>query len=360
MSHRTSTILYLVILLTSLILLATEVFSQMTSMVWEKRGVVMMPSATWEGTVNGEPNVLFEEGKFKMWYRGNKGLFAGIGYAESLDGTNWTKLPLTVDYNASLIYPYIVKNGSEYLLYACHNDYMLQNGREVANTSKYSLFKGLSGRQFTFISDLLVGETWDSELGNLCVWREGDVWFMLYEARTEHDSWKIGLANSTDGIRWTKYEHNPVLASSRGSGGPFLQRINDTYYLWYHQGGEPTDIARALSTDLKHWLDFPANPVLPRTLPEEGVEKTEGQVGDICLIEVLNTTYAFYASNSDQTGHNISLATSPNRLAQIVSTCENAFSVRRMYQLPGLLLGDKWLYVILISTGCLLVWRKWK
>jgi sucrose-6-phosphate hydrolase SacC (GH32 family) len=79
---------------------------------WERRGVVLAPGegTAWDSLIVGRPSVLYEEGRFRMWYDGC-GLKSGevrptsdkpeallavatgraVGYAESDDGLTWKR-----------------------------------------------------------------------------------------------------------------------------------------------------------------------------------------------------------------------------------------------------------------------------
>ncbi|MFO1005707.1 MAG: hypothetical protein U0929_07105 [Planctomycetaceae bacterium] len=79
---------------------------------WELRGVVLAPGEgnAWDSLIVGRPSVLYEEGRFRMWYDGC-GLKPGqvrptsdkpeallavatgraVGYAESTDGLHWKR-----------------------------------------------------------------------------------------------------------------------------------------------------------------------------------------------------------------------------------------------------------------------------
>jgi hypothetical protein len=67
-------------------------YLEWTGSQWERHGGSPVFTATepWEGASVAEPNVIYQDGKWRMWY------FAGDfvqGYAESADGrTNWKKL----------------------------------------------------------------------------------------------------------------------------------------------------------------------------------------------------------------------------------------------------------------------------
>lgn len=80
---------------------------------WVDRGTVFGPgeAGSWDGLLVGRPSVLFENGKYRMWYDGRKDLPLGapdeqapkspvskrsVGYAESPDGLTWTRHPRPV------------------------------------------------------------------------------------------------------------------------------------------------------------------------------------------------------------------------------------------------------------------------
>lgn len=75
---------------------------------WEDRGVVFRAGrpGSWDGYLVGRPSVLYERGRFRMWYDGRKDLPEGapdadapksahsvrwVGYAESDDGIEWKR-----------------------------------------------------------------------------------------------------------------------------------------------------------------------------------------------------------------------------------------------------------------------------
>ena len=54
-------------------------------------GPVLVPDQIWEAGRVGSPSVLFEDGRYRLWYDGNTLDARSIGYAESSDGLTWTK-----------------------------------------------------------------------------------------------------------------------------------------------------------------------------------------------------------------------------------------------------------------------------
>ncbi len=75
---------------------------------WQPRGIALRPSAPpgWDSLLVGRPSVLFDGGKFRMWYDGRRDLplnapakdapksaasTRAVGYAESTDGIHWRR-----------------------------------------------------------------------------------------------------------------------------------------------------------------------------------------------------------------------------------------------------------------------------
>jgi predicted GH43/DUF377 family glycosyl hydrolase len=81
------------------------------------------------------------------------------------------------------------------------------------------------------------------------IFKENDTYYMLYCGSDCHEDYpaNAGLATSKDLETWTKYENNPIF--SRGEKGEWdegaiwfttVEKINDTYYLWYEGYGGGT------------------------------------------------------------------------------------------------------------------------
>lgn len=92
---------------------------------WKRDGFVCI------GLKNGEtnvahPNVIVENGKYKMWYSYNEGRGYRIGYAESFDGVSWIRMDNAVGISPSdkgwdsetISHPHvIIHDGKKYMLY---------------------------------------------------------------------------------------------------------------------------------------------------------------------------------------------------------------------------------------------------
>ena len=103
-----------------------------------------------------------------------------------------------------------------------------------------------------------------SAVGVPMVWKEGEIWYMLYRGGGTK---KIGLANSTDGITWIKEATNPVLEGTSSqwddsSIDPWgVMKIGSTYYMWYNTISSPRKTGLATSIDLINWTKDENNPI---------------------------------------------------------------------------------------------------
>lgn len=92
--------------------------------------------------------------------------------------------------------------------------------------------------------------TWDSHtVETPRIFREGDLYYMVYCGSDRYNDypWDAGLATSRDLVVWEKYEGNPIF--SRGPEGAWdegaiwfttVEKVGDTYYLWYEGYGGGT------------------------------------------------------------------------------------------------------------------------
>jgi predicted GH43/DUF377 family glycosyl hydrolase len=165
------------------------------------------------------PSTILWGGEYSMWYTGSDELQEGrMGLANSSDGIIWTK--------------------------------------DAANPV---LGPGLF-------------PAWDSDIGGPDVLYDGTTYRMWFSGSFIGDG-KIGLATSSDGIGWTKHPSNPVLDNgvgweSQSVGSPSVIYDGSKYHMWY-TGGDATihKIGYANSSDGVSWTKYPSNPVLDLGLP---------------------------------------------------------------------------------------------
>jgi len=178
-------------------------------------------SGSWDDDGVYSPCVIKDGNTYKMWYTGYSGVdkLARIGYATSPDGINWIKHPTPV------------------------------------------LGEGSSG-------------TWESDgVGAPSVIKDGTTYKMWYEGSDVDWWWRIGYAESFDGINWTKYSNNPVLNEGEegdwdewGLGAPTVVKDATIFHMWYSgiDGNNLARIGYAISQDGYQWTKSSENPVVDK------------------------------------------------------------------------------------------------
>lgn len=160
---------------------------------------------------------LYDGFTFHMWYSAFHGGIERGGYAWSVNGTDWTK------------------------------DHV---NNPVLDVTPGSWDSG--GVRPTAV--VLVDQTYK-------------VWYAGYQVSGQED---IGLAESTDGIHWTKWPE-PVLrgdstpdAWDEWVHNPSVILDRSIYHMWYpgHRQGEPLKVGYAYSGDGVHWSRHLKNPVM--------------------------------------------------------------------------------------------------
>jgi len=192
---------------------------------------VLSPTFEWEGMHIGAGCVINDNGEYKMWYAGNlKGGWTTVtGFATSSDGINWTKHPAPV------------------LLPGSEDDW------DYINIWPGTVIK--EGNQYT-------------------MWYEGGSWLTHYQ---------IGLATSTDGITWVKYndiqtidapyENSDPVISFRSSWGdweaagfPTVIKKDNEYKMLYLGFDLDTQLVYyASSEDGVNWIKYADYPVLDQS-----------------------------------------------------------------------------------------------
>lgn len=213
---------------------------------------------TWYSIHATGPNVIFDEGIFKMWFQGHDGSTSKIGYASSSDGINWniqTQPQITVSSpglanGLEVVEPMVIKNGTVYQMW--FKEYI-----PGENQIRYAI--SIDGNTWTINPQPVFTksqEPWEyTGPTNPAVIFENNEYKMWYTAAGSATPWKLGYATSSDGITWTRYGNNPLNIPTLGFvGGPTVIKINNQYHMWYHTGsGMNTDIYHVISNDGIQW-----------------------------------------------------------------------------------------------------------
>lgn len=145
---------------------------------------------------------------------------------------------------------------------------------------------------------------WDSIIVYCTVVRDGAQYFMYYAGgKTVVTQLQIGLATSTDGIRWAKYSGNPILKYDLDAfdyyGLTTPQVIKDGNLWRMYYGGETRtsvdsyiDICYAYSDDGVNWTKYADNPMINHGTPKSTWDGRLAQ--PMSLARADNGTYLLY------------------------------------------------------------------
>ena len=207
---------------------------------------------SWDETWVLYPYVLSNDSIFQMWYSGIQGEIgtAGyrerIGYATSLDGISWTKSKdnPVLDVGVSgqwddhgIDVGSVLFDGENYHLWygGYRNDFTVRTGSATSPD-------GIHWSRYEKNPVLNTGD-WDyKRIHQARVIFDGNIYHMFYGGG-DYFLWRIGYAVSTDGLKWTKFENNPIL--NIGSGESWESRfvavpsvmLQDSLFRMWYVGG---------------------------------------------------------------------------------------------------------------------------
>ena len=249
--------------------------------IWTKYAgnPVMVRSQPWaESHYICEPNLLFVDGQFRMWF---SQMFppngrTALGYATSHDGMTWIKHPgnpVLVSDRVEIHRPSVMRHAGTYYAFAVDDEY----GKKGPATLRR--WSSPDGRIWGNERLILIGsQPWErSGLSNMAVVvDESGRWHMLYTSDCGIGG-NFGYAWSDDGLAWTKHEGNPVIRDLYG-GDPFLIKIGDWFYIWHSEAMSGVlKIVCRRSRDMVGWEIVGGRIQINYTQPwERGISPEEG------------------------------------------------------------------------------------
>jgi len=222
----------------------------------------------WDELFRGIVACMKDGGTYKIWYSGGSAGPWQIGYATSSDGITWNLhggnpvLPVGAAGSwdeQEVSYPAVIKDGGTYKMWymGCDAGYGTCSIGYATSTDGVTWAKHGGNPVLTSTT----GEWDDGDLWGVAVIKSGDTYEMWYRSNDQ-----IGLATSSDGIAWTKYAGNPVLTEgwdSAGVSGASVLLDGSTYKMWVQSGsGQNRGIGYATSSDGIDWTMYGGNPVL--------------------------------------------------------------------------------------------------
>jgi len=223
----------------------------------------------WDVKIRERGFILREGSTWHMWFTGYDGTRPGLkmlGYARSADGIRWSPHKANPIYKDHWVEDMmVVKQGSVYFMFAeGRNDVaqLLVSTDGIGWTRRGPLDVRLANGQ----------KIPEGPYGTPTGYFENGTWYLFYERRDAG----IWLATSKNMLTWTNVSDEPVLRPGPNLYDRDLVAMNQVikhkgrYFASYHGAarGEETPTlwssGVAVSTDLKTWTKYPANPLRPR------------------------------------------------------------------------------------------------
>lgn len=222
---------------------------------------------SWDSSDVLNPSVVRFKGELYNYFSGYDGRTWQTGLATSSNGRNWTIYP-----HNPILSPgngwstsYIAANGSA-IVWQGKVLYFYQ-GRSAQGITEIGLATSSNGVAFESLPAPVLTpgppHTWDSAaVGDPYVIEFGGKLFMYYLGMDELDVQRLGVAESADGIHWTRFIENPILDVGRkgsfdenGLGEPSIIFDPPDFYMLYtgRAHDEVRDIGWAVSRDGVHW-----------------------------------------------------------------------------------------------------------
>jgi predicted GH43/DUF377 family glycosyl hydrolase len=175
---------------------------------WVKRGKVLTPSGWEGGYIAANGSALVENGQILYWYQA--GDPPRIAMARSSDGLSWTKYPGPVVPTGprgsfderGVADPYVVRMGGTLYLFYLGQDRAARQRLGVARSADGLRWEKLRANPVLELG--APGAFDENGLGEPAVWSSGGSYWMLYTGRDRAEHRRLGMARSTDGVKWER------------------------------------------------------------------------------------------------------------------------------------------------------------
>lgn len=220
-------------------------------LAWRKEGPVLAPEPqAGEGSyIAANGSALYDRGQFWYWYQAGPKDTPRLGLARSDDGRHWRKTRFPVmDFGPRGSWdergigdPYVIGfEGYFYLFYL---------GQDRARRQRLGLARSLDGEHWQKLRSNPILESGpfgafdEMGLGEPAVWIGHGYYWMLYTGRDARENRRLGMARSTDGLRWEKLPQ--VFAGnhpwdSQVICDPAIELQNGRLTLWFGGGDAPS------------------------------------------------------------------------------------------------------------------------
>ena len=179
---------------------------------WHPQGIVLSPDPrTWEGDyIAANGSLLQYDGQLWYWYQAAPRGAHRIGLARSPDGKSWLKEPAPVLDHGPLgawdervvADPYVLRIEPYFYMYYLGQDRAVRQRLGVARSTDGIRWEKLRANPILEIG--ADGAFDEAGLGEPAVWQSHGFYWMLYTGRDRKEYRRLGLARSTDGVHWTR------------------------------------------------------------------------------------------------------------------------------------------------------------
>lgn len=221
---------------------------------------------TWDEKIRERGYILFENGKYYMWYTGytksTGEQMKYLGLATSDDGLNWTRHPKNPIHTSLWVEDMcVLKDGTTYYMFAESKDDIAH----LLTSSDRISWKDQGPIDIRLKNGNPIGK---GPYGTPSIWKEKGIWYLFYE-RNDAAVW---LATSKDLKVFTNVQDEPVLQCGPEKYDQFAVAMNKIiqykglYYAYYHASAfkdwREWSMNVAVSKDLIHWKKYPGNPII--------------------------------------------------------------------------------------------------
>jgi len=217
---------------------------------WRKQGAILSPDPhTWEGSyIAANGAALFADGRFWYWYQAGPRGYPRIGLARSAAGGSWTREPAPVlDTGPRGSWdergvgdPYVIHREGWFYLFYLGQDRARRQRLGVARSSDGLRWQKLRTNPILEIG--AYGSFDDDALGEPAVWPGQGWYWMLYTGRDRGGRRRLGLAQSRDGVSWRKL---PMVYAGAAPWNaevlcdPEVEPRGDAVRVWFGGGDQP-------------------------------------------------------------------------------------------------------------------------
>jgi predicted GH43/DUF377 family glycosyl hydrolase len=243
---------------------------------WEAAAEPVLSRGDWDSGDVLNPSVIRFHGEYLNLYSGYDGRTWSTGMAASSDGIHWTKRGRILSPDAG--------NGSAVVV-GDRIFYWYQTGSPV----QIALAKSTGWNDAAVVLKTGPRGSWDEAgVADPYVIQRNGEFYLYYLGMDRARRQRLGVARSSDGVRWTKLVGNPILElggsgafDEMGLGEPAVWTSGGAYWMLYtgRARGEKRRIGLARSTDGVYWVR--------ESLVIEGTEAWDKEVVCDPTVEVL-------------------------------------------------------------------------